>query len=95
MAETAWSIANDTEAALHEKEALANDFIRNVSQINTNVTKGTCQDTYDKALQAFNNSNQTLGSIEALNKRIVEYYNQNNSTPADVKGRAEEVRNLI
>lgn len=91
LAETAWSIADDTEAALHEKESLANDFIRNVSQINTNVTKNICQQTYDKALQAFSNSNQTLSSVEALDKRIIEFRNQNNSTPAEVKARAEEV----
>lgn len=91
LAETAWIIANDTEAALHEKEALANDFIRNVSQINTNATKNICQQTYDKAQQAFNNSNQTLASVRALETRIIEFRNQNNSTPKDVKARAEEI----
>lgn len=95
LAETAWSIANDTEATLHEKESLSNDFIRNVSQININITKGICQDTYNKALQAFNNSNQTLSVVGILEKRILEFQNQNNSTPVDVKARAEEVFSII
>lgn len=91
LAETALSIATDIEKELFKQETKANDFIRNVSQINTNITKNVCQDTYDKAQQAFIKSNKTLSGVNALQYNINEFFKENNSKPEDVRELAEKV----
>ncbi|RZB39836.1 Laminin EGF, Prominin, and/or AAA 13 domain containing protein [Asbolus verrucosus] len=91
QAETALSLANSTEAALRNKEAIANDFVRNVSQINTNETRNIAQNTFDKARAILIEYNNTVNSANNLENEIRDFLAQNNTKPEDIKKLADQV----
>ncbi|KAF5294829.1 hypothetical protein FQA39_LY00313 [Lamprigera yunnana] len=91
QAENALSLANTTEVLLKGKEAEANDFIRNISQLNTTMAKSLAQDAYDKAREAFLSTNTSLDLMNKMKIRIEEFLNQNHSTPEDIKNVAYKV----
>ncbi|KAF5272841.1 hypothetical protein FQR65_LT00437 [Abscondita terminalis] len=91
QAENALGLANITEFVLKEKEAKANDFIRNISQLNTTLAKVLSQDAYDKAHSALLSTNSSLQSMNNMKIRINEFLNQNHSTPEDIKKVAYQV----
>ncbi|XP_060515754.1 laminin subunit beta-1 isoform X2 [Cylas formicarius] len=91
LAEAAISLVNRTEIALREKEAAANDFIRNVSQINTNETRKLAQETFDVINNELLKSNLSLEKANDMVKAMREYLGQNNTKPEDIKNIAEQV----
>ncbi|KAG5893086.1 hypothetical protein JTB14_029481 [Gonioctena quinquepunctata] len=91
QANTAIEHANNTEIALRNKETLANDFIRNVSQINTNQTKNLAQETFDKIFDELKKVNSSLKEVTDMRKEMREFVGQNNTKPEDIKKLAEEI----
>ncbi|CAG9828598.1 unnamed protein product [Diabrotica balteata] len=91
QAATAIRNANDTEIALRNKETAANDFIRNVSQINTNDTRNLAKDTLDKIFLELTNANKSLKEMSDMRNEMMDFMNQNKSKPADIKKLAEEI----
>ncbi|CAH2007905.1 unnamed protein product [Acanthoscelides obtectus] len=91
QAETAVLNANDTEIALRNKESLANDFIRNVSQINTNDTRNLAQATYDKIKDELSKANNSLKLVTDMREEMNEFMGQNNTKPEDIQHLAEEI----
>ncbi|CAH1103667.1 unnamed protein product [Psylliodes chrysocephalus] len=93
QAATAIRNANDTEIALRNKESLANDFIRNVSQINTNETRNLAKETLEKIFEELTNANKSLKEMTDMRNEMREFMGQNKSKPADIKKLAEEILN--
>lgn len=91
QAATAIRNANDTEIALRNKESKANDFIRNVSQINTNEIRNLAKDTLDTIVVELTNVNKSLNEIGDIRNEMREFMGQNKSKPADIKKLAEEI----
>lgn len=91
QAETALSLANSTEAALRNKEALANDFIRNVSQINTNETRTIAEDTFNRARDNLIKFNDTLNDALSLEMEIREFVAQNKTKPEDIEKLSNQI----
>nr|XP_023021103.1 laminin subunit beta-1 isoform X2 [Leptinotarsa decemlineata] len=91
QANTAIEHANNTETALRNKETLANDFIRNVSQINTNQTRNLAKETYDKIFDELKKANMSLKEVTDMRKEMREFMGQNNTKPSDIKKLAEEI----
>lgn len=91
QAESALSIANDTENVLREKESTANDFVRNVTQLNTTLAKNLAEKAHQKTSEALAASNNSLSAVKNIKEQIREYLNQNNSTPEDIRAVAQEV----
>lgn len=90
-AETARTLINNTVVALKQKEAKANDFIRDLLQINTEETKNLAKDTYDKVFNLLTRNNETLNNATDLLSEIREFLSQNNTKPEDLKKLGEEV----
>lgn len=88
----ALQLANDTEQILKEKETKANEFVRQVSQINTVQAKNIAQEAHDKALAAMNNLNNTKLNVDVISKKIKEFLEKNTTTPEQLKEMAESVR---
>lgn len=91
LAETALSLANSTEIALRNKEGMANDFIRNVSQIDTNESKKIALATYKEAENLFNNYNSTIFDVDDLKKNITSFLESNNTQPETIIKLGEEI----
>lgn len=103
--ETALRLADETETILRDKEALANDFIRNISNINTTQAKILAQEAYDKALEAYNLANSSFNATKSVTERIEEFLNENRTSSqirkiaekvleTDIKATPEEVSEL-
>lgn len=91
QAETANTFTNNTITALKKKETMANDFIRNVSQINTNETKNIAQELYDDVLKKYLETNETLNKANDLLNQIRPFFGDNITKPEQVKKLGEEI----
>ncbi|KAJ8913194.1 hypothetical protein NQ315_009031 [Exocentrus adspersus] len=91
QAETAIINANNTEAILKSKESLANDFIRNVSQINTNETRNLAQETFDKILDELTKVNNSLKEVTDMRNEMRDFLSQNSTKPEDIRKLAQQV----
>ncbi|CAH0562710.1 unnamed protein product [Brassicogethes aeneus] len=91
LAEAAVSFANSTETTLKQKESEANEFIRNVSLVNTEKTKALAQDTFDRINASSSISNKTLNEAHALLKNIRDFLAQNHTKPEEMNAIVEQV----
>ncbi|XP_044764891.1 laminin subunit beta-1 isoform X1 [Coccinella septempunctata] len=91
QAETALSLANSSEIALRTKEGIINNFIRNVSQINTNEGKKLAEDAYQEAEKLFKKYNSTGVNANDLKNKIDTFLKKNITDPEVVKEHAKKV----
>lgn len=88
--ETAISLSNETERILREKEAMANEFIRNVPLMNITQAKALAEEAHNRALKAHKDANSSMISLDTVTKKIQEFLNQN-TTSEEMKVIAEEI----
>ncbi|XP_019880916.2 laminin subunit beta-1 isoform X2 [Aethina tumida] len=84
LAETAVSIANNTETTLRNKESEANEFIRNISHINTQKTRDLSQEVFDKIRGNLISTNDTLNNATELLNDMKEFLGQNHTQPEEL-----------
>lgn len=91
QAETAFSLANETESILLLKEDRANDLLRNM--VNTTSAKRLAQEAYDKAHQALLSTNNSLTDVKDIKQKITDFHDVNNNKTSidDIKNLADEV----
>lgn len=93
MAEAALILANDTENILKEKESIANDFLRNLTAINTVLSKNKAQEAYEKTLEAYAQSSAVAANVTDYKDQINAFLSSasNNLDPGDIDKAAKEV----
>lgn len=77
QAETALSLANETETLLLTKEDKANELLRNM--VNTTTPKKIAQEAFEKALKAFMVTNSSLANISDFKEKMLQYNNVDNN----------------
>lgn len=81
MADTAYDVAVETEALLKAKEDTTNDFIRNISSVNTTIAK-EAELALNKTLEA-NQTAFVIWSNVTDNKNKIEGFLKSNATTPD------------
>ncbi|XP_017782768.1 PREDICTED: laminin subunit beta-1 isoform X2 [Nicrophorus vespilloides] len=94
QSEIALMLANTTENILKKTEAKAYEFIRNVTLVNTTLSKQNAKQAFDAAEKAYLNSNKSMVEINNNKKQIKEFMSQNTSSPKELDTLAKNVLNL-
>ena len=95
QAETAKDLSLQTESTLKEIEDRANDFIRNVTTINTTLSKDLAQEAFEKAKNSFVEANTTWEQVNQVKRNITAFLQQNISSINDINKLMDEVNNLL